>query len=71
MQLELLRRASVERRATLARSLSSTTIELSRRALREQMRAASEQQLLDRWLTSNYGTDLALRVRRYVEARKL
>lgn len=69
VQLDLLRRSSVERRGALARSLSSTVIELSRRALRETMRSASDAEVLNRWVALSYGEDLASRIRSYVEAR--
>ena len=69
VQLDLLRRAPPGRRAALARSLSATTIELSRRALRQRMPAATEPDILDRWLSLNYGSDLARRVREYLGSR--
>lgn len=69
LQLGLLRTASVGRRAALARSLSSTVIGLSRRALRETMKTATDAEVLDRWLALNYGEDLARRVRDYLRLR--
>ncbi len=69
VQVDLLRRSSVERRGALARSLSSTVIELSRQALRDSMKPASEAQMMDRWVVLNYGEDLAGRIRRYVRLR--
>ena len=69
VQVDLLRRSSVERRGALALSLSSTVIALSRQALRESMKPASEAQMMDRWVALNYGDDLAARVRHYVRAR--
>jgi hypothetical protein len=62
VQLDLLRRASIEQRAALALSLSATTIRLSRQALREAMPGATEAQVLHRWLTMTYGAELAARV---------
>jgi hypothetical protein len=53
VQLDLLRRAPLERRAMLARSLSATTIDLSRRALRQRMPSATDADILDRWLCLN------------------
>ena len=69
VQLSLLRKASVGRRAAVARSLSSTVIELSRRALRDGMKSATDAEVMDRWVALNYGADLARRVRDYVSAR--
>ncbi len=69
VQLGLLRKASVGRRAALARSLSSTVIDLSRLALRKTMTGAGEGEVINRWLALNYGEDLARRVRDYLRAR--
>ncbi len=66
VQLGLLRTASVGRRAALARSLSSTVIGLSRRALRDRMPDATDAEVMDRWVGLNYGEDLAGRIRRYL-----
>lgn len=69
VQIELLRRSGLERRAQLTRSMSRTVIDLSRAALREQMPWASEHEVLMRWVALQYGSDLCERVRRYVQAR--
>ena len=69
VQIELLRRAGFERRAALAQSLSRTTTELSRRALRERMPGAPERDVMLRWVTLQYGEELGRRVRSYLDAR--
>jgi hypothetical protein len=69
VQLGLLRTSSVGRRAALARSLSSTVIDLSRLALRASMKTATDADVRDRWLALNYGEDLSRRVRDYVRAQ--
>jgi hypothetical protein len=69
VQIELLRKAGPERRAGLARSLSRTVIDLSRRALRERMPMATEREVLLRWVALEYGTDLARRVDAYLKER--
>ena len=69
VQLDLLRKAGMARRAELMRSLSSTVIGLSRRALREQMPCATERELAIRWVELNYGAELAARVSAYLVAR--
>ena len=69
VQLRLLREASVGRRAALARSLSSTVIDLSRRALRDRMTRETDAEVMDRWLALHYGEDLARRVRDYARTR--
>jgi hypothetical protein len=67
LQIELLRAAGPARRAALARSLSRTVIDLSRRALRERMPGASERELLLRWVALEYGAELARRVDAYLK----
>ena len=69
MHIELLRKAGPARRAGLARSLSRTVIDLSRRALRERMPLASEREILLRWVALEYGADLARRVDAYMKER--
>ena len=69
VQLGLLRKASVGRRAALARSLSTTVIGLSRQAVREAMKTATDAEVMNRWLALNYGEDLARRVRDYMRLR--
>jgi hypothetical protein len=53
----------------LARSLSRTVIDLSRRALRERAPGASEREMLLRWVALEYGEDLARRVTAYLDER--
>lgn len=69
VQIELLRKSGCERRAQLTRSMSRSVIDLSRAALRERMPGASERDVLLRWVALQYGSDLAERVRRYMQAR--
>jgi hypothetical protein len=69
VQIELLRKSGLERRAQLTRTMSRTVVDLSRAALREQMPGASEHEMLVRWVALHYGTELSERVRRYVQAR--
>jgi hypothetical protein len=64
VRIELLRRAGETRRFGLCRSLSETVVALSRRALRERMPGASEQEILLQWVTLQYGAPLAEGVRR-------
>jgi len=67
VQLELLRRAGEARRFQLMRSLTSTVVDASRRALSETMPGASEQEVLLRWVEIHYGQALADGVRRRLE----
>lgn len=69
LQNGLLRKAGIARRASVARSLSGTVIDLSRRALRERMPEATEREVLLRWVALEYGSDLARRVTAYLDAR--
>ena len=70
VQIELLRKAGATKRAALAMSLSHSVIALSRRALRERMPGASEREVLLRWVSLNYGRDLAERVAAYMNDRQ-
>jgi hypothetical protein len=68
-QLELLRRAGSERRAALARSLSRSVIDLSRRELAVRMPGATADEVRLRWVEHHYGADLAEGLRAYLAAR--
>ena len=59
VQLELLRAATPAQRAALAVALTSTTVELSRRALRRGAPGASEEDVGLRFVELNYGPELA------------
>ena len=70
VQLELLRRASVGRRALLTRSISSTAIELAKRAVAETMPGATREEALLRWVAVAYGDELAGRLHAFLESRR-
>jgi hypothetical protein len=70
VQFDLLRRASVARRASLTRSLSQTTLLLARRAIREAAPSAGGDEIALRFVATCYGTMLADQVRRYLKARR-
>jgi hypothetical protein len=59
VQLERLRRMSVEDRVAMADELSRMTTHLSRGAIRDAMPGASEQQVILRWIERVYGRGLA------------
>ena len=69
VQIELLRRAGVTRRASTALRLSQEVVERSRRALRERMPGASEIDVRLRWVELWYGAELAARIRSYLASR--
>jgi hypothetical protein len=70
VQLDLLRSASVGRRAQLTRSISSTAIELSKRAVAERMPGASREEALVRWVALAYGREIAGRLQAFLESRR-
>lgn len=69
-QLDLLRRAGCGRRAALARSLSRTVIDLSRRELAARMPGATATEVQLRWVEQQYGADLAARLAAFLAARR-
>lgn len=68
VQLDLLRGSTIARRASLARALTATTIELTRRALREANPAADPDELAVRFVGLCYGRELADGLRRDLES---
>jgi hypothetical protein len=65
VQLELFRRATPQRRLAMARSMSSTAIEWSRRALRRLHPEMAEREVLLLWAEIHYGRALADQLRRH------
>ena len=61
--MRMLRAATRSERSGLAQSLSQTTIELSRRALRRLHPELSEVQIRLLWVANRYGEDLAVRLK--------
>lgn len=70
VQLDLLRRATVARRAATALSLTQTVVELARRAIRRQNPELSEQEVLLRFVAVHYGPELAGRLAAGLERRR-
>jgi hypothetical protein len=64
VQIELLRRAGVARRANLALTLSGQVIALARRAIRRSMVNGSEREVALRFVELNYGRELAAALRK-------
>ena len=62
VQMERLRRMSIEERIAMADELSAMTTFLSRKAIREVMTGATESQVILRWIELVYGKELAARV---------
>ncbi|MBI4213597.1 MAG: hypothetical protein HY534_04740 [Chloroflexi bacterium] len=70
VQLDLLRSATVARRASLARSLSCTVIQLTRRAVVAACPTTDGDELAARLVAVCYGPELANRLRRDLETRQ-
>ena len=70
VQVELLRKATLARRFGLARSLSATTIELARAAIRRRHPEWTERDVMLEFARVHYGVELAERVRAYLVRRE-
>lgn len=70
VQLQLLRNATVARRLALARSLSTTALQLSQSAIQKANPTASADELGIRFVALCYGAELAESLRRDLEARR-
>jgi hypothetical protein len=70
VQIDLLRRAGVTRRAAMALSLTAQVIGLARRAIRRALPGATEQEVRLRFVELNYGGELASALRRFLGARR-
>ena len=66
-QAALLREASVAERLERVHSLTRTTLELSRRAIRRRLGDVTELEVLLAWAELHYGQELANAVRRYID----
>ncbi len=71
VQLGLIRQASVSRRVSIARSLSQTTMYLSRRAIQRTNPFLSERQVDLAFVANHYGEKLAEYLRLYMEHKQL
>lgn len=66
LQLELMRKASPQKRLELMQSFSSELIALSRKSLAA--RLGDEREVKLEWVRINYGADVAERIRKYLYA---
>ena len=69
VQIDLFRRATPARRFALTRSLSATTIELARAAIRRRHSEWSDREVLLEFARTHYGAELANRIRVYLAQR--
>ena len=70
MQIQLLSQAGPARRFALARSLSQSTIEMSRRAIEKRHPHLPPRDISLRYVALCYGEDLARRLKFYLEQRE-
>lgn len=69
IQLMLLRQASIAKRVAVMRSLSRTTIQLSRRAIHRANPHYTPLEVNLAFVAYHYGEEMAQRLRRYLEWR--
>ena len=66
VQIELIRQSSVAQRISRVRSLSQTTMYLSRRAIQRRSPSLIQQEVALVFVANHYGENLAERVRLYM-----
>jgi len=71
VQIELIRKSSVSKRVSRVRSLSQTTVYLSRRAIQRANPSLSKQEVDLAFVANHYGANLAERLRLYMEHKQL
>ncbi len=65
--ISLLRKASIREKFSLVRSLTQTTIQLSKRAIARANKNLNEEQINLIFISLHYGNDLAERVKKHLE----
>ena len=71
VQIDLIRKASICKRISVARSLSQTVMYLARRAIRRANPSMSEREVDLAFVENHYGKKLAERLRQYMESKRL
>ncbi len=71
IQIELIRKSSVSGRLSIVRSLSQTTMYLSRRAIQRANPSLNEREVDLAFVANHYGQKLADRLRLYMENKQL
>ena len=71
VQIELIRKSSVSRRVSAVRSLSQTTMYLSRRAIQRANPSLSEREVDLAFVANHYGKNLAEHLGLYMEHEQL
>ena len=67
--ISLLRKSNTSKKFAQIRSLSQTTIQLSRRAIGRANRGLSEEQINLRFITLHYGKELANNVKEFLDRK--
>ena len=67
IHVQMLRNAGVSKRIARARSLSSTVIQLSRRAVSKGRPSFSDREVKLEFISLHYGADLAEKVKRFIK----
>jgi hypothetical protein len=70
VQIELIRRMSVAERLARMRDWTRTLVHLSRQGLAKANPGLDQRELDLLWVERQYGRDLAVRLRAYLEARR-
>ncbi len=70
VQIDLIRRHSVERRVAGMRSLTADAVEKSRRAIRNIHPDWTEREVLLEWAEVHYGRDLAKKLRHHMGEKR-
>jgi hypothetical protein len=71
VQIDLIRKASICKRISVARSLSQTTMYLARRAIQRANPALSEREVDLAFVEKHYGKKLAENLRLYMKSKRL
>jgi len=67
--ISLMRKASTAKKFAQIRSISQTTIQLSKRAIARANQGLSEEQIDLRFITLHYGEELGKRVKKYLDQK--
>ncbi len=67
--ISLFRKASTSKKFSLVRTLTQTTIQLSKRAIARANKELNEEQINLIFISLHYGNDLAERVKKYLERK--
>jgi hypothetical protein len=69
IQIQMFRKATTLKRFTRARSLTSTVIQLSRRAIHKGHPSFSDQEVKEEFVSLHYGKKLAEKVKKFIKEK--